>query len=106
MAKAKKIPSKRKVASPAQEGDRRGALLSAAAQLFGKKGYHATSVRDIAREVGILSGSIYYHVASKEDLLLAVHEAGVTRILQGVRDAIGRAAPNAWDRLEAACVAH
>jgi TetR/AcrR family transcriptional regulator, cholesterol catabolism regulator len=106
MAKIKKEASKRTPAPQSQDGDRRGALLSAAARLFGRDGYHATSVRDIAREVGILSGSIYYHVASKEDLLLAVHEAGVKRILQAVRDAVSRTTLKAWDRLEAACVAH
>lgn len=106
MARAKKELNRRASISQGQDGDRRGVLLSAAARLFGRDGYHATSVRDIARDVGILSGSIYYHVASKEDLLLEVHEAGVKRISQAVRDAISRSSPNAWDRLEAACIAH
>jgi TetR/AcrR family transcriptional regulator, cholesterol catabolism regulator len=106
MTKTKKEVNKRASVSQGQDSDRRGVLLSAAARLFGRDGYHATSVRDIAREVGILSGSIYYHVASKEDLLLAVHEAGVKRIFQSVHDALSQSSQNAWERLEAACVAH
>jgi TetR/AcrR family transcriptional regulator, cholesterol catabolism regulator len=104
--KARTDVIRRSAVSQASDGDRRAILLSAAARLFGRDGYHATSIRDIAAEVGILSGSIYYHVASKEDLLLAVHEAGVKRIMQSVRGAIAASDVSPWGRLEAACVAH
>jgi AcrR family transcriptional regulator len=50
----------------------RGRLLNAAARLFEQKGFARTTVRDIAAEVGILSGSIFHHFASKEDILRAV----------------------------------
>ena len=50
----------------------RGKLLSAAARLFRKHGFDRTTVRDIARETGIQSGSLFHHFASKEDILFAV----------------------------------
>ena len=50
----------------------RGKLLSAAARLFREKGFERTTVRDIAREVGIQSGSIFHHFPTKADILYAV----------------------------------
>lgn len=50
----------------------RGKLLSAAARLFRDQGFDRTTVRDIAREVGIQSGSLFHHFPSKEDILFAV----------------------------------
>lgn len=50
-------------------GRRRQELVDTAANIFAEKGYHATSVQDIASELGILKGSIYYYIDSKEDLL-------------------------------------
>jgi AcrR family transcriptional regulator len=86
--------------------NRREALLDAAARLFGSRGYAATSTRDIAAEVGILAGSIYYHFPSKEALALAVHERGVNSILSAVQAAIADGSQEPWARLEAACLAH
>ena len=55
---------------------RREAMLEAAIALFSQKGYHATTVREIAQAVGILPGSLYAHMAAKEDLLCeAVEQA-------------------------------
>jgi AcrR family transcriptional regulator len=50
----------------------RGRLLRAAAHLFLTRGYEQTTVRDLARAVGILSGSIFHHFESKEAILEAV----------------------------------
>ena len=49
--------------------DRRAAILAAAGRLFAQQGVAATSVREIAHEVGILSGSLYHHFRSKDDLV-------------------------------------
>lgn len=46
--------------------DRRKQILAIAAKLFATRGYSSTTVRDIADEAGILSGSLYHHFASKE----------------------------------------
>jgi len=80
-------------------------ILDHAAQLFRARGFQGTSVRDIVRAVGMLPGSLYYHFATKEDLLVAVYAEGVRRISARVRAAIEKLA-DPWQRLEAACVAH
>jgi AcrR family transcriptional regulator len=53
-------------------------VLEAAARVFHEKGYESTSIQDIAEAVGILKGSLYYYIRSKEDLLYeilqSVHE--------------------------------
>jgi len=80
-------------------------ILDAAARLFRAQGFQGTSVRDIVRAVGMLPGSLYYHFATKEDLLAAVYAEGVRRISARVRTAIERL-DQPWARLESACVAH
>ncbi len=51
-------------------------IALAAVKLFEQKGYHATSVQDIADEVGLQKGSLYHYIHSKEDLLLHIaHQA-------------------------------
>lgn len=80
-------------------------LLSASARLFARGGFEATSMRDIAKQAGMLAGSMYYHFPSKNDLIAAVYEAGVAEIGAAVDRAVtGRQDP--WERLEAACIAH
>ena len=49
-------------------------IIEAAARMFDSKGYSATSTQDIANEVGLLKGSIYYYINSKEDLLFRIIE--------------------------------
>lgn len=88
-----------------RQDNRRQQLLDVAARLFRERGFHVTSMRDIAHEVGMLSGSIYYHFSSKEELLLAVYEEGLRHIAEQVDAAVaGRNTP--WERLEAGCTAH
>lgn len=67
----------RKTAQERDDGNRRQALISAAARLFRDKGFAATSTRDIAAAVGMHSGSPFYHFRSKDALLYAVMEAGM-----------------------------
>ena len=80
-------------------------VLDEAARVFAQRGFAAASVREIVQPVGMLPGSLYYHFPTKDDLLVAVYQEGVRRILANVDGAIaGLADP--WERLEAACVAH
>ena len=59
-------------------------LVDAAARIFQAKGYEAASIQDIAEALGILKGSIYYYIDSKEDLLFAVvqevHETALANL--------------------------
>lgn len=80
-------------------------VLDAAARLFADKGYAGTSMRDIAHACGMLPGSLYYHFAAKEDLLVAVYERGVEELVINVRAAIAKES-EPWVRLQAACTAH
>ena len=92
---------------PASRANNRiGVLRDTAANLFAGKGFHETTMRDIAKRAGMLPGSIYYHFLSKEDLLVAVYEEGVNRLLARIDAADpGETAPP-WARLEAVMTAH
>lgn len=52
-------------------------VLQSAANIFFTKGFHATSIEDVARDVGILKGSLYYYIKSKDDLLFRLLMAGI-----------------------------
>jgi AcrR family transcriptional regulator len=47
-------------------------ILDAAARIFSQKGFHAASMQDIAEAVNLKKGSLYYHVSSKQEILLAL----------------------------------
>jgi AcrR family transcriptional regulator len=55
---------------------RRRELTREAAKLFARKGYHGTSIGDIAEAMGVQKGSLYAHIASKEDLLYETMREG------------------------------
>jgi AcrR family transcriptional regulator len=63
---------------------RQSEILEAAARVFHEKGYEATSIQDIADAVGILKGSLYYYIDSKEDLLYEILERAHEEALQNV----------------------
>jgi TetR/AcrR family transcriptional regulator, cholesterol catabolism regulator len=72
----------RKTLDERDDGNRRVELVNTAARLFRKKGFDATSTRDIAAAVGMHSGSPFYHFKSKGALLNAVMEEGMRSALQ------------------------
>src|ERR1700761_3222093 len=82
---------------------RRRQVLAVASELFARQGFEATSIRDIAAAAGMMSGSLYYHFASKEDLYIAVQDASISKIFNAVESAISGIA-DPWDRLEAAAI--
>ena len=67
----------RKTLDDRDDGNRRLELVTAAARLFRRKGFDATSTRDIAAAVGMQSGSPFYHFKSKGVLLYAVMDEGM-----------------------------
>ncbi len=75
----------RKSEEAKDDGNRRHALLAAAAHLFRQKGFAATTTRDIAAAAGMQSGSPFYHFKSKGDLLHAVIEEGMRAALMRQR---------------------
>ncbi len=51
---------------------RKEQIYQVAGELFKQKGYHATSMRDLASQLGIQGGSLYAHISGKEELLVEV----------------------------------
>lgn len=54
--------------------ERREQIIHTAISLFSKKGFHKTTLRDLAQKTGISHGNIYDYVSSKEDILFLIHE--------------------------------
>ena len=82
--------------------ERRQEILEAAAQLFAERGYKATSIRQIADAAGMMAGSLYYHIESKESLFVEIHNRALDAAASRIFSAIApHTAP--WARLEAAC---
>ncbi len=83
--------------------DRHREILEAAAALFAERGYAATSIRDIGQRVGLLGGSLYHYIKSKEDLFVRIHDMALQVAEDRIRTAI-EPLSDPWARLEAACV--
>jgi AcrR family transcriptional regulator len=82
----------------------RKSILEAATQLFSESGYAGTTMRDIAKAVGVLPGSLYAHIDGKETLLLEIVEDGIDRFLAAAGDGDPSAEPG--DRMRTAIKAH
>ena len=65
---------------------KRDAVVRAAAREFNRKGYHNTSLDDIAARLEVTKPTVYYYVTSKEQLLFQCFVAGVERIRSAFRD--------------------
>ena len=72
--------------------DRRSQILQMAGHLFSQRGYHATSIRDLAKALNLQGGSLYAHIASKEELLLEVVRQAAARF-QEVLNSLPQAGP-------------
>ncbi len=98
--------AKRTLAGALQDSgmsDRHRDILEAAAALFAERGYAATSVRDIGERVGLLGGSLYHYIKSKEALFVRIHDIALQVAEDRIRAAIAPVS-DPWERLEAACV--
>jgi AcrR family transcriptional regulator len=63
---------------PRERRNRDAEMMRAALELFARKGYAAASVQDVADAIGVLKGSVYHYIGSKEDLLFRIfHDAHV-----------------------------
>ncbi|UCU93653.1 TetR/AcrR family transcriptional regulator [Hydrogenophaga taeniospiralis] len=82
----------RKSEDERDDGNRRQALMRAAAKLFRQYGFAATSTRDIATAAGMRSGSPFYHFENKEALLAGVMHEGMQSALRRQTAAMDSAA--------------
>jgi AcrR family transcriptional regulator len=71
---------------------RKQELARQAARLFAQKGYHGTSMGDLAEAMGVQKGSLYAHLEGKEDLLYETMREGASAF-HGVLDAIPETLP-------------
>ena len=83
---------------------RRTELTRTAARLFAEKGYHGTSIGDLADSMGVQKGSLYAHIEGKEDLLYETMRGGAAAF-HGALDSVPDDAPPA-EKVRLALRAH
>ncbi|GEK47409.1 TetR family transcriptional regulator [Bisbaumannia pacifica] len=88
------------------DSPRRRELTRLAAQLFVQEGFDRTTVRMLAQEMGIKSGSLFHHFRDKQEILCAVIEEGTQNALAIAREALEACAPTPEARLHAMARAH
>lgn len=77
-------------------------ILEVAAQIIRQKGFHATSMQDIADGVSLQKASLYHHVASKQEILLSLLDQAIDLITERVRP-ITTQPGTAAEKLRQAC---
>lgn len=88
------------------DSPRRRELTRLAAQLFVQEGFDRTTVRMLAQEMGIKSGSLFHHFRDKQEILCAVIEEGTQNALTIAREALEACEPTPEARLHAMARAH
>lgn len=73
------------------EADDPGPILSHALDAFSENGFHGTTVRDLARRVGVTVPSLYYHHENKEAVLVTLLDDGVRALIDRVHAAVEEA---------------
>ena len=66
----------------------RSDIIQAAAQIFRQKGYHAASMQDIADAVHLQKASLYHHVTSKQDILLAILDKALDLMIDDLQQVV------------------
>ena len=104
---AREAPTKGATAAEIAPSDQSGGsattrerILAIALDLFTRKGYAETSLREIAAELGFSKAALYYHFASKQDILLALHMQ-LHSLTDGVLPLLDRVQPadDTWEQL-------
>jgi AcrR family transcriptional regulator len=72
---------------------RRSDIIQAAAVIFREKGYHATSMQDIAAAVNLQKASLYHHVTSKQDILFTILEQTLDLLIADIQDVLHSSSP-------------
>jgi TetR/AcrR family transcriptional regulator, cholesterol catabolism regulator len=80
-------------------------IVNAAAKIFREKGYKEATLEDIANEVGMLKGSLYYYIEKKDDLLYAVVERPLSEMTENLK-VIVNSADSPSVKLEKALKSH
>jgi AcrR family transcriptional regulator len=83
----------------------KNAIKRISINLFYKKGYFATSISNIAREVGIQKSSIYYHYSNKEELLFDIFKTTLVDLYENLEAQI-KGVQGAEEKMRAAIQSH
>src|SRR3989304_395957 len=81
---------------PAKRGGReltRERILAVSGRVFNQRGYHGTTLDDIARALGVTKAALYYHVKNKEELLFQCHQLALDIGMEGFHRALAQPAP-------------
>jgi AcrR family transcriptional regulator len=68
-------------------------LLATAANVFAEKGFHSTTMRDLARETGMSLAGMYHYVGGKDELLFLIQRRCFTDVLAGAESAVRGSSP-------------
>ncbi|HEX3737512.1 MAG TPA: TetR/AcrR family transcriptional regulator [Solirubrobacterales bacterium] len=98
-AKANSKASSRRAEKQQSRDARMEEVIEAATEMFYERGYEGTSIENVANAVGILKGSLYYYIDSKEDLLFRVVDQVQRDIHSMLDDAIAAEDTPPLDRL-------
>ena len=79
--------------------------MASAVRLFREKGYHGTSMQDIANAVGLQKGSLYYYISSKDELLVKIFDDAVSVLVSHLEEVSRQRVP-ARVKLERAIQSH
>jgi AcrR family transcriptional regulator len=71
----------------------RDEILEAAAQIFSHKGFHAASMQDIAQAVNLQKASLYYHVSSKQEILLDLLDRALDLLIERMQKVMAQPLP-------------
>lgn len=90
-----------KVEVPELVAKRQSQILQAAVELYGKQGYHVTTIREVAQRAGVSVGLIYQYVSDKEDVLFLA----LVEVLDSYLREVPRALAGLTDPMERFCAA-
>lgn len=82
-----------RVRDPEHAEERRRQILAGAAQVFGRKGYQAASMEDIAQEAGLAKGHIYHYFTGKEEIFTQIRATSVRHATEELECIVAEDAP-------------
>ena len=91
----------------AQRGGReltRERILAVSGRVFNQRGYHGTTLDDIARALGVTKAALYYHVKNKEELLFQCHQLALDIGMEGFHRALAHYIEGMADQLKGTVV--
>lgn len=105
MSMSERRERQRKSITPTRSDDRWKQILAGSARVFREKGYAATSLKDVAAEVGFDRATLYYYVGSKEELLVELIREPMMDIERRVKQ-IAKSDDSPPEKIRRAMVSH